>query len=132
MNTTTFPGTHTLPAEHTVRLPMVAGVLTVLAGEVWLTRGAEDEFVAAGQTLRLRAGAVIEALPTGGSAVLRWQPQAAPAQRALAWVLRRFAAGFLRAAGGLGALARNAASMASRAQGCMATGDSMASSGTVK
>ena len=91
--------------------------------------------------MRWQASLPIDALSGGihrvGSgdqaATVRWNPRrqsfvgvlfAAPL-RGLA-----FAAGLM--ATGFAALARSAASMASRAQGCISTGDSMASSGALK
>lgn len=104
-----------------------AGELTVLRGRVWLTGrcGPADDadlVLSPGDSLRLADadGAVIESWRRGEGAELRWQPRA---QRpGLAGLAGAFFA----------ALARTAASSASRAQGCISAGDSMASSGAVK
>ena len=104
-----------------------AGEITVLRGRVWLTGrcGPADDgdvVLSPGDTLRLgdAQGAVIESWRRGEGAELRWQPRA---QRG---GLAGFAGAFFAA------LARTAASSASRAQGCISAGDSMASSGAVK
>ena len=113
------------------------GELSVVEGQVWLTRDSElgDHVIEPGQRVRLAVAdnAVIEPLLRDQAATVRWNPRrqsfvgvlfAAPL-RGLA-----FAAGLM--ATGFAALARSAASMASRAQGCISTGDSMASSGALK
>ena len=104
-----------------------AGDLTVLRGRVWLTGrcgpGDESDLVLSpGDSLRVAdaACAVVESWRRDEGAVLRWQPRA---QRPR---LGGFAGAFFAA------LARTAASSASRAQGCIRAGDSMASSGAVK
>jgi len=104
-----------------------AGELTVLRGRVWLTGRCgpgddSDRVLSPGDSLALSdaAGTVVESWRRGEGAVLRWQ---ARAQRP---GLAGFAGAFFAA------LARKAASSASRAQGCMSAGDSMASSGAVK
>ncbi len=116
-----------LPAGEARRVGAGAGELTVLHGRIWLTErcGPSDDgdrVLASGESLRLAdAGAVVvESWRRGEGAVLRWQPRV---QRA---GLAGLAAGFFAA------LARRAASSASRAQGCMNAGDSIASSGAVK
>ncbi len=116
------------------------GELSVLAGRAWLTRDHDlgDHLVAPGERLRLRAGdnAVVESWRQGEALRLCWHPRlprhqrfagvllAAPL-RGLAWVAAVTASGFA-------ALARSAAASASRAQGCINGGDSIASSGAVK
>lgn len=104
-----------------------AGELTVLRGRVWLTGpcgegDGNDRVLSPGDSLRLTEaqGAVIESWRRGEGAELRWQPRV---QRA---GLAGFAGAFFAV------LARTAASSASRAQGCISAGDSMASSGAVK
>lgn len=104
-----------------------AGELTVLRGRVWLTGrcgggNGSDLVLSPGDSLRLvdAQGSVIESWRRGEGAELRWQPR----------VQRTGLAGFAGAF--FAALARTAASSASRAQGCISAGDSMASSGAVK
>ena len=116
-----------LPAGEARRVGAGAGELTVLRGRIWLTERCGpgddgDRVLSSGESLRLvDAGAVVvESWRRGEGAVLRWQPRV---QRA---GLTGLAAGFFAA------LARRAASSASRAQGCMNAGDSIASSGAVK
>jgi Protein of unknown function (DUF2917) len=117
------------------------GRLTVLAGQVWLTRqnDLQDHVLTAGQTLELGPGddVVVESLVAGPTR-LRWDAPPAPVYLADflrgAWAggLRRAARGLGAAAAGLEALARTAAATANRAQGCIRSCDSMASSGTVQ
>jgi hypothetical protein len=130
-----------LPYGAALSLPPSGGELTVVAGRLWLTRGDGDEIIGAGQRVRIGAGgsAVIEAWDYGASASIRWHGGPGAAQRLAGGGLRAFAAAFLGVAGvlaeaaaGFAALARNAAAMARRAQGCIAAGDSIASSGAVK
>ena len=116
-----------LPAGEARRVGAGAGELTVLRGRIWLTERCGpgddgDRVLSSGDSLRLAdaAAVVVESWRRGDGAVLRWQPRA---QRA---GLTGLAAGFFAA------LARRAASSASRAQGCMSAGDSIASSGAVK
>ena len=116
-----------LPAGEARRVGAGAGELTVLRGRIWLTERCGpgddgDRVLCSGESLRLAdAGAVVvESWRRGERTVLRWQPRV---QRA---GLAGLAAGFFAA------LARRAASSASRAQGCMSAGDSIASSGAVK
>jgi len=119
------------------RVARGAGELTVLSGRVWLTTDGEerDEVLAPGQQRRLddARSVVVEAWDRGEGAVLRWRPRVSAAHGF--GLARGFAGGFglgAWTAGLLGALARNAASSASRAQGCIKAGDSMASSGALK
>ena len=117
-----------------------AGCLTVAAGQVWLTRQGDldDHVLSPGQTVCLRADerVVVEPWASGTLVQLAWcsnQPRA----RALRWVdaaragVRALRAAVLRRTGAAEstALARNAAASASRAQGCIACGESSASSG---
>lgn len=111
-------------------------------GRLWVTRHSDwdDHILGPGERLLVRRGddLVVSPWERGVEATWEWRPLPAPA-----WVqaLRRrvLGAGFgaveraLRgAADGLAALARRAAAIACRAQGCMAAGDSMASAGTVQ
>ena len=120
-----------------IHLGRLGGELTVLEGRVWLTRDSDlgDHRVAAGERLRLAVGenAVIEPWDAGHAVSVQWKPRrqgffgavVAEPLRALAWTLGALAGGF-------SALARSAAASASRAQGCISGGDSMASSGALK
>jgi Protein of unknown function (DUF2917) len=120
--------------------------LTALGGTLWVTRRGDvaDYVLAPGERLALARG---DDVTVGGwdrahPALWDWQlvapRQRTPRQRyrlARALVAGAFglAARALRgAAAGLSALARNAASIACRAQGCMSRGDSIASAGTVQ
>ena len=109
------------------RVGLGAGELTVLRGRVWLTGecGDADQILSPGQSLRVSDAqtVVIEAWDRGAGASVRWQARQ-PLLQGLP--LRGFAGAFFAA------LARTAASSASRAQGCIKAGDSMASSGAVK
>ena len=103
------------------------GDLTVLDGRVWLTGqgDCEDRVLEAGQRLRLAPAqaAVLESFDRSRPARVTWQPRASLFHRL----------GFFDFVGAaFAALARKAASSASRAQGCMACGDSIASSGALK
>ena len=130
-----------------LRLSRGGGELTVLEGRVWLTRGGHtgdtgDHRLEAGQRVRLVAAqdAVIEPWDRDRPAVVRWEPRPqgalAAAQalvlRALAFFAGQAALGLRGLAGGLAALARSAASNASRAQGCINAGDSIACTGALK
>jgi Protein of unknown function (DUF2917) len=120
-----------------MHLGRLGGELTVLEGRVWLTRDSDlgDHRVEAGERLRLAVGenAVIEPWDAGHAVSVQWKPRRqgffgavlAEPLRALAWALGALAGGF-------SALARSAAASASRAQGCISGGDSMASSGALK
>jgi hypothetical protein len=136
-----------LPVGTALRLSRGGGELVVLEGRVWLTRGGHtgdtgDHVLEPGQRMRLVAGqnAVIEAWDRDQAAVVRWQPQPqgvlavgqALVLRALAFFAGEAALGLRGLAGGLAALARSAASSASRAQGCINAGDSIACSGALK
>lgn len=118
------------------RLAPGAGEITVLRGRVWLTRDAgpgedSDHVLAPGDSLVVADGqaVVAEAWGPGELASLRWQPRGSVLQR-----LPRagLAGAFFAAFGAFAARPRSAASSASRAQGCITAGDSIASSGAVK
>jgi len=136
-----------IAAGSALRLSRGGGELTVLEGHVWLTCGGHsgdtgDHRLEAGQRIRLVAAqdAVIEPWDRDVSAVVRWEPRPqgalAAAQalglRTLAFFAGEAALGLRGLAGGLAALARSAASSASRAQGCISAGDSIACSGALK
>ena len=131
------------------------GWLHVQTGVVWLTRDGDpaDHVLAAGDGLHLRPGqrAVVEPWWAGQPAGLAWaagagplvdkavgKPAGHPAGRpagtqALAGALWRGLAAVLRAAAGrLAAAARSADARARRAQGSIAAGDSVASSGALQ
>lgn len=129
------------------RLSRGGGELVVLQGRVWLTRGGRtgdtgDHLVEAGQRVRLVAAqdAVIEPWDRDADAVVQWRPHPqgvlAAAQalvlRGLAFFAGEAALGLRGLAGAFAALARSAASSASRAQGCISAGDSIACSGALK
>lgn len=109
------------------RLGLGGGELTVLRGRVWLTGecGDADQILSPGQSLRVSdaQAVVIEAWDRGAGASVRWQARR-PLLQGLP--LRGLAGAFFAA------LARSAASSASRAQGCIKAGDSIASSGALK
>ena len=123
-----------------LRLGHLGGELTVVAGRAWLTRDHDlgDHLVAPGERLRLAAGdnAVVESWPPGEALRLRWRPRLQRHQRfagaLLAEPMRGLAFLAALAARGFAALARSAAASASRAQGCISGGDSIASSGALK
>ena len=125
-----------------LRIESWPGQLTVVDGRVWLTRRGDgnDHVLHGGQHIAVsgRDGVVLEAWD-GAGATVRWQPAAQALPRAgfapAAWpagVMRRFALGLAAAAGRFAAAARNAASSASRAQGRICSGESMACGGTVQ
>lgn len=152
MNTQVYgfpPRSEVLRWGEPVRIDAGAGEITVKIGRVWITRRGDldDHILAAGQRLALSPGdaAVVEAWRNDERAAISWRP--APQRLAFAVLPRAgvalglrgvavaadlAAAVLRRAATGLSALARSAASMARRAQGCMSAGDSMASAGTVQ
>ena len=131
-----------LTTGQAVPLGRFGGELAVVAGSVWLTRDGDpaDHVIERGERIRVSAAdqAVIEALHPAATATVRWQPhrQRFSALRfsAVLWAapLRALAALARRAATGFEALARSAAASAWRAQGCIAGGDSIASSGALK
>ena len=110
-------------------------------GALWVTRSGdpEDHVLARGERLAVARGddLVLQAWRRDQPAVWDWQPQAALAhyglrREVLAWAWVRVARGLRGAAEAFAALARNAAARACRAQGCISTGDSMASAGTLQ
>lgn len=137
MNAQSNPTLQRLAPGQALRLGRLGGELTAVDARVWLTRDGDlgDHFVEPGERVRLAVGenAVIEPARTGASATVRWNPRrqsfvgalAADPLRGLAFVAGLAATGFA-------ALARSAAASASRAQGCISGGDSMASSGALK
>ena len=126
-----------LATGEALHLGRLGGDLIVVDGRVWLTRDGDlgDHFVEPGQKLRLAVNenAVIESAKTGAAVTVRWYPRRQSFLGALAEEPLRGLA-FLTglAARGFVALARSAAASASRAQGCINGGDSMASSGALK
>jgi len=119
------------------------GWLQVVQGTVWLTRdgGGTDEVLDTGAGLALGRGerVLVEPWRMGQAAQLHWALAAPAAQaqrplaRPLAGLVFAAAAWALRAAAGRLALAaRSAEARASRAQGIMPAGDSMASSGALQ
>lgn len=127
-----------------MHLGRLGGELTLLEGRVWLTRGSDlgDHRVETGERLRFAVGenAVIEPWDAGRAVSLTWRPRRqgffgavlVEPLRALAWAAGAAARVLRAGASGFNALARNAAASASRAQGCICGGDSMASSGALK
>ncbi|HEY2927105.1 DUF2917 domain-containing protein [Piscinibacter sp.] len=136
-----------------VRIDHVGGEFVVRSGRVWITRRGDpdDHVIGAGQRMVLEPaeGVVIEQWHRDQPALIDWRPQhAAPRQlrrvagfargvaaRALCGVAFSAAAsarGLRRVEAGFAALARSAAAMARRAQGCICAGDSIASAGTVQ
>lgn len=131
-----------------------AGWLTVQRGQVWLTRdgGGDDHVLARGEQFWLQPGdsVVIEPWRVDGTAQMGWllgseamvQVPALRRGRRAATTglaegvagagLRGLAAVLRAAAGRLLAAARSAEAMASRAQGSIRAGDSMASCGAVQ
>jgi len=126
-----------------------AGWLQVEAGRVWLTRdgGGADEVLDAGACLALGRGERVVAEPwrAGQPVRLRWrigaqagaacadvQPLAVRPRPLAGWAFAAAARGLRGLALRLVAAARSAEARASRAQGCMPAGDSMASSGALQ
>jgi Protein of unknown function (DUF2917) len=117
--------------------------LRVKAGTLWVTRSGDpdDHVLGPGEQLAVGRGddLVLQAWRSDVPARWHWQPQPAPVpvhyrlRRALpAWAWARFARTLRGAADGLAALARSAAARASRAQGCISVGDSIAAGGAVQ
>lgn len=116
--------------------------LVAVGARLWVTRERDpaDHVLGVGERLYVERGDRLILGPFDRGVPAGWQWQRTP-RVAAAQALRRRVAGaafaaaarVLRgAAGGLAALARSAAAMASRAQGCIRPGDSMASAGTVQ
>ena len=142
-------GTLVMHSGEAVRIDRLAGEFAVVSGRVWLTRQGDldDHVLGAGQKLVLEPSdqVVIEPWQAGERTQVQWRPCAQPRAGG---ALRREAAAFAlvgvaRLAGAaadglrfveeaLTALARKAAAMARRAQGCICAGDSIASAGTVQ
>ena len=126
-----------LASGEALHLGRLGGELAVVEGRVWLTRDGDlgDHVVEPGQRVRLGVdeNAVIEPALTGASVTVRWYPRrqsfigalVEEPLRGLAFLTGLAARGFV-------ALARSAAASASRAQGCINGGDSIASSGALK
>ena len=130
-------GTFQMHSGDATHLGRLGGELSVIRGQLWLTRDGDlgDHFIEPGQRVRLAVGenAVIEPAHSGETVSLRWRPRRQSFVGAvLAEPLRglAFLAGV--AARGFAALARSAADSACRAQGCISGGDSIASSGALK
>ena len=120
-----------------VRVAPWPGELTVVDGRVWLTRRGDndDHVLDGGQRIALagNAEALVEAWDARVGATVRWlpAPQALP-RGGLVVVARRMVCGLRALAWRFVATARRAASSASRAQGRICSGDSMACGGTVQ
>jgi len=128
---------HRITSGQALHLGRLGGDLTVIEGRVWLTRDGDlgDHFVDRGEKTRLEVNenAVIEPADSGRTVTVRWNPRRQSFVGAvLAEPLRGLAFLAARAADGFSALARSAAASASRAQGCINAGDSIASSGAQK
>ena len=126
-----------IEAGHALALGRLGGELSVVQGRVWLTRDGDlgDHRIEPGQRVRLSVAenAVIESWDRGHAVIVRWSPRRQTFFGALlAEPLRGLAFVAGRAAGAFAAHARSAAASASRAQGCISAGDSMASSGALK
>jgi len=151
MRTQVFPqaGAASVQFDAPVRAERLAGEFAVLSGRVWITRlGDVDDYVLeAGERFFLEPAdrILIEPWTAGQAVEVAWKPHAqrpraeALPRDAAAFVLRALAGaaasvafGLRRAELGFDALARSAAAMARRAQGCIRAGDSMASAGTVR
>jgi len=113
--------------------------LLAVGARLWVTRDGDpaDHVLGAGERLFARRGdrLVVGAFDRDTRAA--WELQRAG--RAQAWPRRLVGVGFDAAAralrgvaDGFAALARSAAAIACRAQGCIKAGDSMASAGTVQ
>jgi Protein of unknown function (DUF2917) len=115
--------------------------LTALGERLWVTRRGDpaDYVLEPGERLALSRGedVLVEAWRHDQPARWDWTP-AAPGRRygllrdGVGRVFGLAARGLRAGADALAALARNAASIASRAQGCIKAGDSIASAGTLQ
>ena len=110
-------------------------------GALWITRAGdlEDHVLARGERLAVTRGddLVLQAWHRDQPAVWDWQPLTTPVgyglrREVLAWAWARAARALRGVADGFAALARSAAARACRAQGCIKTGDSMASAGALQ
>jgi hypothetical protein len=110
-------------------------------GSLWVTRegDANDYVLQTGQRLALARGdrVLVGGWTADQPALWDWAPMQ-PARRyrllrdVAAGAFGLVARGLRMAADGLAALARNAAAIAHRAQGCIRAGDSIAAAGTVQ
>ena len=133
-------GTLSLHGGQTLKIERAFGEVAVLKGRVWVTRESDlgDHVIEAGSRFVVcpKDVAVIEAWARGEGVSLAWTPRRqVPPLEALVRGFAAAGAAVLAAGlrfGGLDALARKAASMARRAQGCICAGESMASAGTVQ
>jgi Protein of unknown function (DUF2917) len=113
------------------------GELTVIDGRVWLTRRGDclDHVLERGQQMALKGDddVLVEAWDAKGGASVRWRPapQAVP-RGGLVAALRRVMRGLAALALPFDAIARKAASSASRAQGRICSGESIACGGAVQ
>ncbi len=136
-------GAFLLAPAHALGLyPKQPSSLQISCGQAWVTFGdGMDHVLQAGQSLRVPAGSRVVLESLYGS-VVKFDFSALPTTARAPQPLRqagrdlRFAGalaarGLLGLGWGLAALARSAASSARRAQGCIASGESMASSGAV-
>lgn len=115
--------------------------LRVRGGTLWVTRSGdpEDHVLARDERLAVARGddLVLQAWRNDVPAVWDWQPLPAPPRYSLrravpAWAWDGCARALRGAADGFAALARSAAANASRAQGCISAGDSIAAGGAVQ
>lgn len=134
-----------------------AGWLRVDSGRVWITRSGDagDHVLAGGEAIALNRGQalLLEPWRVGEAASLRWdvgrgaasgdqpvdrppvlrrRPAAGPWRNAAGAAWLAWARALRGAAGRLAAAARSAEAMASRAQGSISAGDSIASSGALQ
>ena len=117
------------------------GVLQVTCGQVWLTRSgeADDHVLRAGESMRLAPGQAVLVQPwtDGERARVSWRADQ-PRPRASRWrvpaarALRGLAVALTASGARLADWARTAEASAMRAQGCIALGESIASSGAVQ
>lgn len=129
-------GTFRMGWGQPLRLNVADGELGVVSGQVWLTRhgDTEDHVLGAGQRIVLAPtdSVVIEQWRRDQPAIVDWQPRAQPlpgvallrgaaarALRTVAFGARGLAKVLREAEAGFAALARSAAAMARRAQGCI-------------
>lgn len=114
------------------------GCLRVLSGQMWLTcdHQAADHVLQAGEAVAVQRGQWLTLEPWQPASTVRWCWEPArrqPAGGGLRDRLWRGAALLAReAAAALLAWARSAEARASRAQGCISAGESMASAGALK